>query len=122
MEGYNKKEKRIRRHKRVRAKVGGTSARPRLSVFRSNKHIWAQLIDDQAERTIVAAGDREMKVKVKKKVAEPLLVSGEKVGELLAKKAIEKKIVQAVFDRGGYKFHGIVKAVAEGARKGGLKL
>lgn len=121
MESYNEKEKRIRRHKRVRAKVRGTSARPRLSVFRSNKHIWAQLIDDQAGKTIVAAGDSEMKGKAKKKIVEPLLVSGEKVGELLAKKAIEKKIVQAVFDRGGYKFHGIVKAVAEGARKGGLK-
>lgn len=117
----SKRQKRKRRHQRVRAKVKGTGAIPRLSVFRSNKHIWAQLIDDQTEKTIVAAGDSEMKVKAKKKIVEPLLVSGEKVGELLAKKAIEKKIVQAVFDRGGYKFHGIVKAVAEGARKGGLK-
>ncbi len=115
----SKREKRIRRHKRVRAKVFGTSAAPRLSVFRSNKHIWAQLIDDVLGRTIVAASDAG--VRNKKKTADKPAVMGLVVGELLAKKAQEKKINSAVFDRGGYKYHGVVKAVADGARKGGLK-
>lgn len=107
------------RHKRVRAKIRGTGERPRLSVFRSSKHIWAQLIDDTAGRTLVAAGDKD--IKGKKKTEEKLIAAGEKVGEFVAKKALEKKITKAVFDRAGYKFHGVVKAVAEGARKGGLK-
>lgn len=127
-----KQEKRKRRHRRVRAKVLGTSAVPRLSVFRSNKYIWAQLIDDSTGRTLAAASDLGIKLKVKssklkiknKKVVAPTIkiMLAEEVGELIAKKALEKKITAAVFDRGGYKYHGMVKAVAEGARKGGLKL
>ncbi|MBI2640774.1 MAG: 50S ribosomal protein L18 [Candidatus Sungbacteria bacterium] len=114
-----KQEKRERRHRRVRAKVFGTSAVPRLSIFRSNKRVWVQLVDDTAGKTIVAASDKE--IKANKKTAEKAVATGAKVGELLARKAREKKIDRAVFDRGGYKYHGIVKAVAEGARNGGLK-
>lgn len=111
-----KHEKRQRRHKRVRAKIKGTSDRPRLSVFRSNRHVWAQLIDDIAGKTIASVGDKSVRGK-----KETTLKAAEKVGGELAKRALEKKISAAVFDRGGYRYHGIVKAVAEGARKGGLK-
>jgi len=111
-----KKEKQKRRHKRVRAKVKGTSIRPRLSVFRSNKHIYTQLIDDEKGRTLVAASDLELKDKKGKKTAIAY-----QVGELIAKKALEKKIKKVIFDRGGYKYHGQLKAVAEGAREGGLE-
>ena len=115
----DKRLKRIRRHRRARAKVGGTSERPRISVFRSNRHIWAQLIDDEAGKTIVSASDREVKQDKKSKSKKVPLAGS--VGELIAKKAGAKKILSVVFDRGGYKYHGMVKAVAEGARKGGLK-
>ncbi len=108
-------EKRIRRHKRVRAKVIGSSNKPRLCVFRSNSHIYGQLIDDSTGSTIVAASDIELK----KKDAKTAL--SKEVGILLAKKAIEKNISQIVFDRGGYKYHGRVKALAEGAREAGLR-
>lgn len=124
-EQYHKRKKRDRRRKRVRAKVKGTSERPRLSVFRSHKHVWAQLIDDTQGKTIAAAGDMEIKSKIKSKKSEKpkegrRALAG-KVGELIAEKALKKKITTAVFDRGGYGYHGIVRAVAEGARGGGLK-
>ena len=112
-----KREKRQRRHRRVRAKAGGTAAIPRLSVFRSNRHIWAQLIDDTSGQTVISAGDLGVKPGKSQKKTELAF----KVGESIAKKAREKKVVKAVFDRGGYKYHGVVKAIAEGARKGGLK-
>jgi|SRR3989344_2317055 len=111
-----KKEQRTRRHRRVRAKVCGTAECPRLSVFRSNRHIWAQLIDDSAGATICSSGDLGLKQKVKS------VEIAMKVGVHIAECAKENKINSAVFDRGGYQYHGIVKAVAEGARKGGLKL
>ena len=117
-----KREKRIRRHRRVRAKIGGTSERPRMLVFRSNRHVWTQLIDDSKGYTLISASDREEGASVKKEKKETRMVTAEKVGEITAKKAREKKITTILFDRGGYKYHGIVKAVAEGARKGGLKL
>lgn len=116
--GKDKILKRLRRHKRVRSRISGTSIRPRLSLFRSQNHIWVQLVDDASARTLVFAGDLE--IKSKKKLGRVELAR--RVGEIVAKKAHEKKIDAAVFDRGGYKYHGIVKAVAEGARKGGLKL
>lgn len=104
-----KQEKRIRRHKRGRAKIFGTAKLPRLSVFRSNQYIYAQLIDDEKSRTLAAArGSLNIK-------------EARKVGELIAKKAKEKKIERVVFDRGGYQYHGRVKALAEGAREAGLK-
>ena len=110
-----KQKKRYRRHNRVRAKVSGTTIRPRLSVFRSAKHIYAQLIIDEEGKTILAIDDRKIKGK-KTKIDKAL-----EVGKLIAKEAISKKIEKVVFDRGGYKYHGRVKAVADGAREGGLK-
>jgi len=107
----------------VRSRVKGSADRPRLSLFRSNRHIWAQLIDDESGRTLLAASDVETKVKKLAGTKKTLVlkVSAEKVGGLLAQKAQERKISSVVFDRGSYKYHGLVKALAEGARKGGLK-
>ncbi len=153
-----KQQKRYRRHKRVRAKIFGTALRPRLCVFRSCKHICAQLIDDEKGITLVAVSDLELippsqsgaKRKTKgivkedksssspfaaarvgetrRKIAqkEAKIFTGKialafEVGKLIAKKALKKKIEKVVFDRGGYAFHGRVKAIAEGAREGGLK-
>lgn len=104
-----KQEKRYRRHRKIRAKIFGTAKVPRLSVFKSNQYIYAQLIDDDKGKTIVSA---------KGKLS---IEQAKKIGELIAKKAREKKIEQVVFDRGGYGYHGRVKALAEGAREGGLK-
>ena len=126
MERKLKQEKRYRRHKRIRAKVSGTKERPRLCVFRSNKHIYAQLIDDEKGHTILSASDLELKgseiqiSKSKMKKNRKVAISFE-VGKLIAKKALKKNIKKVVFDRGGYKYHGRVKALAEGARDAGLK-
>jgi large subunit ribosomal protein L18 len=123
----DKRTKKDRRHKRIRSKIKGTGKIPRLCVFRSNKHIYGQLIDDEKGRTLLVASDIEIKSKVKSPSPrlvrlgrKKLEVAGE-VGQLLAQKAIEKKVEKVVFDRGGYKYHGKIKALAEGARKGGLK-
>jgi large subunit ribosomal protein L18 len=114
------REARIRRHKRVRQKINGTGSRPRLCVFRSLNHIYAQVIDDSQGQTLVAAStlDAEIKndSKGKKKTGK-----AELVGSLLAKRATDKGIGQVAFDRGGFKYQGRVKALAEAARKGGLK-
>lgn len=115
-----KTRKRARRHIRIRAKVAGTESRPRLSVFRSNRHVWLQLIDDVTGRTIVSVNDMEATGKGKK-TKKPNERAFE-VGKELARLAREKKITQAVFDRGGYTYHGIVKMVADGAREGGLTI
>ncbi len=112
---------RHRRHKRVRAKTRGTGKIPRLCVFRSNKHIYGQLVDDDKGKTLIAASDLEIKSSSKKQKTANKTVVAHEVGELLAKKAIEKKFEKMVFDRGGYKYHGRIKALAEGAREGGLK-
>ncbi|KKT81020.1 MAG: 50S ribosomal protein L18 [Candidatus Azambacteria bacterium GW2011_GWA1_44_9] len=109
-------KQRIIRHKRIRAKIKGTAERPRLSVFRSNRHIFAQLIDDIAGKTIAAVSDKEIKPKGKTKKTVAY-----EIGKLLSKKAVEKDIKETVFDRGGYKFHGAVSEIAKGAREGGLK-
>jgi large subunit ribosomal protein L18 len=120
----SKKEKRERRHKRVRAKIFGTAKIPRLCVFRSNQHIYAQLIDDEENKVITQASDKEVNALSGSK---NIKVSGNKslksfeVGKLVAQKAYEKKIKKTVFDRGGYKYHGRVKALAEGAREKGLE-
>jgi len=123
-------DERVRRHKRIRAKVRGTSKIPRLCVFRSNKHIYGQLIDDEKGRTIIVASDSEIKRKKTQKRTQKnaKIEIAKEVGKLLAKKAIDlpvgksgKKIEKIVFDRGGYKYHGRVRALAEGAREGGLK-
>lgn len=112
--------KRIRRHKRVRAKIIGTNLRPRLCVFRSSSHIHVQLIDDENGKTILSMSDIGMKAKKTEK-ADGKIGLAHEVGKLVAKEAGEKKITEVVFDRGGYQYHGRVKAVAEGAREGGLK-
>lgn len=114
-----KKEGLRRRHNRVRAKIIGTSNRPRLCVYRANNHIYAQLIDDDNNKTILAISDREL-VSGKTKTVKPMEVA-KLVGKLTAEKALKAKIDTVVFDRGGYKYHGRVKALAEGAREGGLK-
>jgi len=107
---------REKRRKRVRRKIAGTAGRPRLSVYRSNVHIYAQLIDDDAQTTLAAADSRESGEAENRKDA------ARKVGELIASKASEAGIETAVFDRGGNKYHGRIAALAEGAREGGLKL
>ncbi|OHB17686.1 MAG: 50S ribosomal protein L18 [Parcubacteria group bacterium RIFCSPLOWO2_01_FULL_40_65] len=115
----NRKEKRKIRHKRVRAIVSGTAEKPRLSVFRSSIHIYAQLIDDMKGITLFSASDaKETKAE---SLSRAKIASAFKVGEVLAKKAVEKGINKVVFDRGGYKYHGRIKALADGARNGGLK-
>lgn len=117
-----KKSQKERRKARVRIKIGGTAERPRLSVFRSNRKIYAQLIDDEKGKTLIAASERELDKKTKKqKNRKTKTERASLVGELLAKRAAKKKIKQVVFDRGSYRYHGRVKALAEGARKGGLK-
>ncbi len=110
-----KQTKRIRRKGRVRAKVTGMASCPRLSVFRSNRGIYAQIINDENGRTLVSASSKEVAITGKK-----IDISLE-LGKLIAKKAAAKGIGQVVFDRNGYKYHGRVKALAEGARQGGLK-
>ncbi|MBI2103444.1 50S ribosomal protein L18 [Candidatus Woesebacteria bacterium] len=107
-------ETHTKRKVRIRSKIVGTKSRPRLSVYRSSKYIYAQLIDDAAGTTLVSASDQELG-----KVDSAARAGA--VGELLAKKAKAKKISKAIFDRGAYKYHGQVKNLAEGARKGGLK-
>jgi len=123
-----KQEKRYRRHRRVRAKIKGTAKVPRLCVFRSNKHIYAQLIDDEKGKTLISASNLDIKTQTKNKKTEKTQkpLSGKeavayRVGQILAQKALEKKFEKVVFDRGGYKYHGRVKALAEGARENGLK-
>ncbi|MBI3442840.1 MAG: 50S ribosomal protein L18 [Candidatus Sungbacteria bacterium] len=121
MRTSSNKEKRIRRHRRVRSRVKGTALRPRLSVFRSNRYVWAQLIDDETGRTLAAVGPRDLGAggKSKSKSMQKTAAAAA-VGEKIAGMAVEKKISVAVFDRGGYRYHGLIKAIAEGARKGGL--
>ncbi len=112
---------RARRHRRVRKKVRGSAERPRLCVFRSQQHIYAQLIDDVAGRTLAAAGSTspELKAQLAKKGRD--LGAAAEVGKLIAARARAKKVKSVVFDRAGYKYHGRVKQLAEAARKAGLK-
>lgn len=108
----------IQRQRRTRARIRGTADRPRCSVQRSNRHMYAQLINDEAGHTLLAVSDTALpKAASKRKAIE---IAG-LVGEALATKALERKITNVVFDRGGYRYHGRVRALAEGARKGGLK-
>ena len=114
----DKNEARLRRHRRVRGKISGTAERPRLDVFRSSKHIYAQIIDDVAGVTLASASSMD-------KDFEGFggnIEAATKVGNAIAKKALEKGINTVVFDRGGFVYHGRVKALAEGAREGGLTL
>ena len=111
----SKNVNRIKRHARIRKNLSGTSETPRLNVFRSNTNIYAQIIDDTKGETLVSASSLELKTKkCDTEVAT-------KVGTEIAKKALAKGITEVVFDRGGYKYHGRVKALADGAREAGLK-
>ncbi|MDQ7800171.1 MAG: 50S ribosomal protein L18 [Armatimonadota bacterium] len=116
----SREERRKIRHRRIRQRVVGTPDRPRLSVFRSLKHTYAQIIDDTRGHTLVAASTREPEIAAQlsglKRVEQSRVV-----GRVLAERAREKGIVRVVFDRGGYAYHGRVKALAEGAREGGLE-
>ena len=108
-------ETRLRRRRRVRAKVSGTSERPRIAVFRSNRGVFAQLIDDTAGRTLASVSWTEGDLRGLAKMEQ-----ARRAGELLAQRAREAGVEAAVFDRGGYQYHGRVRALAEGAREGGL--
>ena len=110
-------KKRLKRHKRVRAKISGTSERPRLCVYRSLQNIYVQIIDDTCGKTLVSASSVEKEFGKDGGNKE----SAKKVGELAAKRALEKGISSVVFDRGGYLYHGRIEALAEGAREAGLK-
>ena len=113
----NRKFERARRHARVRKKVNGTSERPRLCIYKSNKNIFAQIIDDVNEVTLVSASTMDKSVKTKHSNVE----AAKEVGALIGKRAADKKIETVVFDRSGYIYHGIVKEFAEAAREAGLK-
>ena len=114
-----RRDGRITRHRRVRKKVHGTAARPRLAVFRSNKHLVAQVIDDDAGRTVAAASTAEADQRAAG--SGSTVDAATRIGQLVAERAKAAGIEQVVFDRGGYKYHGRVKALAEAAREGGLK-
>lgn len=113
----NRNEARLKRHRRVRAKIAGTAERPRLNVFRSSKHIYAQIIDDVNGVTLAAAStmDKDFEGNGGNKDA------ARKVGQAIAKIALDKKIEEVVFDRGGYLYHGRIAELADGARESGLK-
>ena len=114
----DKNATRKKRHARVRAKLSGTSARPPLNVFRSNKHVYAQVIDDMSGVTLASAStlDKELTLESTSNVE-----AAQKVGELVAKRAVEKGISSVVFDRGGYLYHGRIQALADAARENGLQ-
>jgi large subunit ribosomal protein L18 len=120
MAQYNRRASRARRHDRVRASVTGSPDRPRLNIFRSLMHIYAQVIDDSTGHTLVSASTIDADVRAqmtgKKKAEQAKLV-----GQIVAQRAKDKGVSKVVFDRGGYRYHGRVKAVADGAREGGLE-
>ncbi|MEK9175265.1 MAG: 50S ribosomal protein L18 [Patescibacteria group bacterium] len=113
----SQKSKRTIRHRRVRSTIKGTKDRPRLSVYRSSKYIFVQLVDDNAQKTIIGLSDKAIKISKKMTKSDRALA----LGKLLAEKAILKKFKKVVFDRGGYRYQGRVQKVAEGARSGGLE-
>ena len=120
MSKLSRKQQTQKRHKRLRRHLSGTQSRPRLAVFRSNNHIYAQIIDDDAQNTICAASTLDKDLKASLKVNAGSCDASTAVGELVAKKALSKGIKQVSFDRGGNIYHGRVKALAEAARVAGL--
>jgi large subunit ribosomal protein L18 len=135
MDAKTRRRARVRRHVRVRRKIAGTAERPRLAVYRSNRHIYAQLVDDDAARTLIAASDRDVRTGGAGKAGGAKKAGGAEkaggqgktqpakaVGELLAERAKAAGIDRVVFDRGGRLFHGRVAALAEGAREKGLQI
>ena len=115
MSVLTKEQRRLKRRRRVRAKVRGTAVRPRISVFRSNRGIFAQLVDDEAGRTLAAVAWTEPDLRGLARMEQ-----SKRAGELLAQRAKDAGVEACVFDRGGYQYHGRVRALAEGAREGGL--
>lgn len=113
----SKREQRIKRHRRVRSKIAGTSERPRLSIFRSNRHIYAQLVDDAAGKVLAQFND----LKSKTKKDETKSIKAGQVGRNLGEAILKKGFRRIVFDRGGYKYHGRVKVLAEGLRESGIE-
>ncbi len=113
----NKRRKKLKRKIHIRKRIFGTPERPRMSVYRSNKHLYVQVIDDTTGVTIASASNLDVELKaLKNNVADAV-----KIGEAIGQKLVEKKIEAVVFDRNGYLYHGIVKSIADGARKSGLK-
>src|SRR5689334_9923599 len=119
MSGRSPRELRIRRHLRVRKRVGGIAERPRLSIFRSNIHIYAQVIDDAAGRTLAAASSKDTSL-LQALSGKPKIDRAKAVGKLIAERAKAAGIDKVVFDRGGFKYHGRIQALAEAAREAGL--
>ena len=120
MSKVSRADRRVRKHERVRKTVEGSQERPRLNVFRSSKHIYAQIIDDVAGHTLVSASSLSKELDGQFKTGANKLAA-RAVGKLIAQKAKEKKLDKVVFDRGGYLYHGRIKELADGAREGGLK-
>jgi large subunit ribosomal protein L18 len=120
MSTKTKEDIRERIHARIRKRLSGTPARPRLAVFRSQSHIYAQLVDDMAGCTLCACGSRDKELRAAHKRGSNV-AAAKAVGALLARRATEKGIAAVVFDRGGFRYHGRVKALADAAREGGLK-
>ena len=112
---------RARRQRRVRAKISGVAARPRLNVFRSNQHIYAQVVDDTSHHTLAAASTLDASVQEALEASQPKHAQAAVVGRVVAERARERGIEDVVFDRGGYRYHGRVRALAEAAREAGLK-
>ncbi len=116
-----KREHHRRLKKHIRLRVSGTTERPRLTVYRSLKHLYAQIVDDSTGKTLLSVSDLSKEMRDQFKDVKGQIAVSARVGELTAAKALEKNIRQVVFDRNGYLYHGAVKALADGARKGGLK-
>ena len=121
MESGKIRQGRLKRHRRIRKNLHGTGERPRVAVFRSLKHIYAQVIDDERGVTLLSAASNESAASEKRAGAKGKLATARAVGRLLADRAKEKGVTAVCFDRGGYLYHGRVKALAEGAREGGLQ-
>lgn len=117
----NRAENRRRLKRHIRMRLSGTAERPRLTVFRSLKHLYAQIVDDASGKTLVAVSDTAKDLKGEFVGLKGQVAVGKKVGELAAKRALQQGIASVVFDRNGYLYHGAVKALADGARGGGLK-
>ena len=116
----SRQEIRVKKHMKIRNRFSGTAERPRLAVFRSNNHVYAQVIDDVAGKTIVSASTLEKDIKAELKNTDDI-EAATKIGDVVAKRALEKGIKAVVFDRGGYIYHGKVKALADAAREAGLE-
>ena len=116
----SRQEIRAKKHMKIRNRFSGTAERPRLAVFRSNNHVYAQVIDDVAGKTLVSASTLEKDIKAELKNTDDIDAAS-KIGDVVAKRAIEKGIKAVVFDRGGYIYHGKVKALADAAREAGLE-